>query len=705
MPRTQNIVVQNNFIKGLITEATGLTFPENACTDTDNCEFDKTGKISRRPGFDVEDNHTDSTQTLTGKVIKTYLWKNVAGEGDRIVEVVQLGDTLHFYTSTGDSALSANKHSNTISLSTYFPVGVTTVASIECQFATGNGLLFVANENLESFYVEYDPVGDTFTGHAITLYARDFEGDTTDANAIDSRPTAILSAISAAHRYNLQNQGWTTTTLTSWDTARTDMPSNCDVPWYFKNSNDNFDFSSTSHNVADQVIGNSPAPKGHYVYNIYNVDRNSNFSGATSYSIATARVSTVAFFAGRVWYAGLQYQGFTSKIYFSQVVETKDQYGKCHQVNDPTSEVLFDLLPTDGGVIDLIEAGPVIAMHPLLNSLLVFSTNGVWAIGGSQGTGFAANDYSITKISSVPALSPTSFISLEGTPYWWNIDGIYTVSLEPQSKTFQVTCITDQSIKSLYRNIPLESKQFARGTYDARNNKIQWIYRSDESTAFEQRYIFNRILNLNTLTGAFYPWSMDSTSVHIHAIDNIVGTGGSFVETNVMNSADTVINSSDNVVAFLAAGGGVSSVTKFLVSHTSGTKITFSELQEDVLDEYEDWGTLNAENFNSHFVTGYMVHGQADRDFQTNYVTIWSENDVDSSYLIRGRWGYSSDVSTSRWSGEQTLTHTSDNFTYKPKRVKIRGSGPACQIEINNNGNAPFNIVGWAVFESANRWV
>src|SRR5882672_9507074 len=118
MPRTNNVFVQNNFSKGLITEATGLTFPENACTDADNCEFSYLGQCTRRLGFDLENRYSKYTHTLDGEVVVSYLWTNVAGEGDLNYVVVQMGNLLHFYKVSSDNPLSGSKHANTIDLTT-----------------------------------------------------------------------------------------------------------------------------------------------------------------------------------------------------------------------------------------------------------------------------------------------------------------------------------------------------------------------------------------------------------------------------------------------------------------------------------------------------------------------------------------------------------------------------------------------------------
>ena len=78
---------------------------------------------------------------------------------------------------------------------------------------------------------------------------------------------------------------------------------------------------------------------------------------------------------------------------------------------------------------------------------------------------------------------------------------------------------------------------------------------------------------------------------------------------------------------------------------------------------------------------------------------------LEKSYQILGSWDYSLSSDTSRWSTPQTITVTTGSFAYKPNRIKIRGHGKACQFKITNNSTNPFNIIGWAIFETGNKWI
>ena len=253
--------------------------------------------------------------------------------------------------------------------------------------------------------------------------------------------------------------------------------------------------------------GNTPAAKGHYVINAFQQDRSlvSGVAGIPVKSALGTRPSAVAFYAGRVFYSGVFTAGFNTKIYFTQIIERPDQVGECYQSQDPTSEDLRDLLPSDGGVIVIPEIVQVHYMAAYGFDLFVFASNGVWRIGGSDGTGFKADDYAVSKISGIPAIGPVSFVDVDGVPMWWNRSGVIT--LVPSDQGLQVTSLTDQTIKSLYDAIPDQSKYYAKGTYDSLQGKIQYLYRSTETDNESEIFNYDSILTLDTKTGAWSPWS------------------------------------------------------------------------------------------------------------------------------------------------------------------------------------------------------
>lgn len=703
MPRTSKFGLQNTFDKGLFTQGTGLNFPENACTETDNCIF-SFGVSHRRLGFDFENGNDTYAIDIDGKVIVGYLWKNVAGEGDKVFVVQQIGNQLHFYDVSGDAALSASKHSDVIELVDFMPSGVTTVATLECQFSSGNGLLFVTNERLDSFYVEWNVDTDTITATQIDLQVRDFEGDEADPYVPGERPTATVPTLNAAHLYNLKNQGWTDANLTAWDTARADMPSNSDVNWYFKDASNNFDFST----VANRAVGTGQAARGHFIFSPYDIDRQAN-GGTTNFDAGQDRVKTSAFYAGRVFYSGLRGNRQSSRIFFSQIVENKAQYAYCYQANDPTSEINFDLLPSDGGVIDILEAGTIIKMVPVQQWLVIFCTNGIWAITGSQGVGFTANDYSIHKISSTHNLSHTSFVDVEGIPMWWNLEGIYTIQLDAQTNALRVNSITDPTIRFFFLDIPSESKQYARGVYDQFSKQVQWIYKSRASNSFNDKYVYDRFLTFNLLNQAFYPWSMDSTNVNIHSITDVFGISGVFENENVVDGGVQVVDGGEDVIAFVSqTSSSALSVVKYFVSYTDSMNQNVVTFAENNSLENLDWLSLDGagEEYTSFFVTGYAVHGGGSRKFQQNYITLFSEdNGVTSSYKIRGQWNYSTAANSGKWSTAQTINVPTGNFANRINRIKLRGHGQACQFRVENNGTEPFYLIGWSVLETSNAWL
>jgi hypothetical protein len=297
--------------------------------------------------------------------------------------------------------------------------------------------------------------------------------------------------------------------------------------------------------------GNTPAAKGHYIIDAFQQDR-AGVSGVHAIPVKTsngARPSSVAFYAGRVFYSGVFTSGFNTKIYFTQIIERPDQVGECYQSQDPTSEDLRDLLPSDGGVIVIPQMVQVHHMMAYGFDLYVFASNGVWRIGGSDGLGFRADDYSVSKVSGVPSIGSVNFVDVEGVPLWWNRTGIYTLAPSEQGP-LQVVSVTDATIKRFFEKIPEQSKFYAKGTYDPLTKKVQYLYRSEATEDESQIFNYDRILTMDTRTGAWSPWSIsEHPRVVMKGLFNLEGSSVEQELRRVLVGSDEVVAATDDVYA------------------------------------------------------------------------------------------------------------------------------------------------------------
>lgn len=701
MPRQATVSTETNFRNGLITEATALNFPEAAVTETYDCEFNTDGSVTRRLGFDYEAGHGFVDINRTNVVVNTYLWKNVAGNGDLSLLVQQVGNVLHFYELSEDNSFSSGHISSTATL-TGAVAPASAVGVLEAQYCDGNGYLIVTHPLCDPVRISYNPTTQIISQVSITIQIRDFEGAVADPYDTTTRPTATLGTLDVNHLYNLYNQGWNVTNLTAWDTAQTTMPSNADVMWRFKDTSNNFDASTAAINRV--ISGNTPAPKGHFVLDLANQNRNaaSGLTGVASSGTGDQRPSTAAFFAGRVFYGGINTNKYNSNLYFTQIIERDDQYGKAYQVNDPTAEDLFDLLPSDGGVISIPEAGTIYKLFTVPGGLSVHSENGVWFITGSTGIGFTANDYTVQKIAEIPTLTHTSFVNVAGFPCWWNSEGIYIMS--GQGQLPQIQSLTETKIKSFFQKIPLQAKRFARGIFHYTDAHIRWIYRSTEANTLTEQYEFDRVLNFNVTTGAFYPWTITPSDIKVNAIVVSELHSGNVVIDNVVAGADNVVDSLGNqVVVYSSTGASTVPFDKYLISQSSGGSHLFT-FSSKINASFLDWAQFNGgTDYDSYFITGYKLRNQGIRKFQSNFIRIFSRLENQVSYMFQGIWDFANTGSgTGRWSVNQLVTHTDTNYSTAGKRLKVRGHGLALQFKVGSVSQKPFDIIGWSSFDTGN---
>jgi hypothetical protein len=356
------------------------------------------------------------------------------------------------------------------------------------------------------------------------------------------------------------------------------------------------------------------------------------------------------------------------------VINTPLDFGACYQTNDPTSENLNDILPTDGGVITIHGTGNILKLFPVANGMLVFATNGIWFITGSQGIGFAANDYTITQISKVKILSGSSFVDVLGLPFFWNEEGIYEVVASQQGQ-LTVNPITVGTILTFFNTIPVGSKQYAKGAYDPISYILQWTYRSTTETGVPDRYNYDSILNYSTYNKAFFPYSISPDGNHfIQGVDYVSYPFQSSTTPEPGFKYPTVILS----------------------------PLTFSFAEEFDTD-YLDWGS---ENYDSFFVTGYKVHGKGQRRFQVPYLFVYSRtNEEYGAYYIQSLWDYAITGNSGLWSTKQFAEVYNANRSVIFKRHRLRGNGMVMQIKVSSVDGQPFDIIGWSVYETQNSGV
>jgi len=719
----------NTFIKGLITEAGELTFPKDASVDELNCDLERDGSRRRRLGVEEEAGFSLSSETISDStVVSTNSWTNVGGEAGVEFSVVQLGSDIIFYQKSS-GAWSGNRVNTTktsgseytLDLTPYARSGGSGASSARVDCTSINGALVIASPEIETLLVERNSTTGAFTVTQIDFKVRDFEwqGDTsTYYKKSSSNPPGV------DRRYDTLNTGWVGTTggaaLTTYASAESAYPP-LTLPWYSgKDSSDDFSVSEWKKIFS----GNTLIVNGHFILDLFDKNRNSasGLSGVSS-STESARFGTVAAYSGRVFYAGLENSSANngSKIYFSRLlIDDFDEVGDCYQVNDPTSEVLPDLLDTDGGVIYIPEAYNIKKLHVFGPTLYIFAENGVWAAGGVDDV-FRATEYSVSKITEAGLGYKDSFISANGRPYWWSYLGIFTVAVENNSVVAQNISIG--TIQTFWEAATSSAKSKVVSVYDGVNNRILWLY---PNTGESVETKFNNVLLFDETIGAFFPWKIVDESSNTSAVigaDFYNGAGSSNIEVAVTDSSGTTVtdSSGDAVVVTRSGRDFSSSAVKLLIRDGATNKVTFGGFSST---SFYDWGSMN---YSSYAEAAYNFMGDLTTFKNAPYIMTYCKTTetgwelVGSSYTpIRESSCYISshwDFKTSSSSVPQQIyrpkpapvVNTSNLSLYDyPKtvvtaRIKTRGRGRNMKLRFESEEGKDFHLLGYEVIGAKNQ--
>jgi hypothetical protein len=136
----------NSFVKGLVTEASELTFPEGALVEGENFVLKRDGSLERRLGIDYENLYTKVSTGLTESQIAQgrsafYRWNSPSGDSSLSIGVIRIYNRFWFV-----DLLTTNPSSNLLNNSSYIEVpGLTTN---DVQFANLNNQLIIVSQDL-----------------------------------------------------------------------------------------------------------------------------------------------------------------------------------------------------------------------------------------------------------------------------------------------------------------------------------------------------------------------------------------------------------------------------------------------------------------------------------------------------------------------------------------------------------------------------
>lgn len=709
MPRTNPQSVEfNTFVRGIITEAGPLTYPDNASLDESNFILNKDGSRQRRLGMDYEPNAilTDIGVDISTRniAVRSFIWDNAGGSGVDIV-IVQAGDFLYFFNAGVDTISASPLNGGT-------PLDISTVVDSDLSAISGTALYgrFIFSHKSQDIYIlEYDASIDSVSSSTERLDVRDLWG-IVDGYSLTERAATLTTE----HYYNLRNQGWPREftgvgqavgsrnypIFNTW-TNSLFYPAHSDSVWAGKveAASSPGDIGKYSSELLRRYTeGSLDPPKGSHIIDLFNrgasrrikIDED-YWSDSTlgllidsSFSrwdipddTSTGYVTSVASYAGRIFYTVREEtrvgaDGFSpdlnSLVLFSQVGSSRERLNKCYSRNDITSENLNDPLSSDGGFISIPGAGQILGLVPLGDSLFVLATNGVWEIHGGDRT-FSATNQNVSKVTSAGAISDSAVVSSESVASYWSEGGIYLLSIDPSTLRGNADNATKNTIQTLYEEIGDDAKRDATGVYDEVRQQIRWLYRSED---LPNSYLYDKELVLDLQLQAFSKsdiGQLDARSPYVSGAVDIRGLVNVLeIETVTVGGVPVTVGGEDVTVPTINALNRQGSSTKYLVfrqnAGDSNFSFTFAEYRDAT---FVDWISADGTGVDApaFLLTGYLTGGDSQRNKASNYITVHLrrtesgfedvgggnlEPKTPSSCLVQSQWEWTNNAGAGKWS-------------------------------------------------------
>lgn len=729
MPKNPIKAEVNNFAAGVITEASPLNYPPNATLDEVNYELDHKAVRKRRLGMDIEPEGEALDWSYSPNVVYefSYRWTNAGGIAGLNLIAMLINSSLYFYRDDEGTSLSASD-----------PIGSISVS----QNSTANGLSFTS---CDGYLIIVDgatgfigvvkctgTVGSpVFSYSTQRIRTRDFWGVQVPSSQFENDIFFRSPSVPPLQYYNFYNQGWgvprTDTSNTYKDPILSCIsiigtsPANGDVLWSgmeVKPDGGGTPREYFSPDTLRDTFGETGyTPKGSYIIDVINrgssrrsaiVESNARYSQLATNSLTltfpsdytAAGPSTVVTFAGRVFYSGIsgptiggdtRSPNLTNYVFFSQVTKGTSKFGECFQEGDPTSRSNSDILDTDGGFIVIRGADKILKLIATKSSVVVLASNGVWSITGGADYGFGATNYKVDKVSDFGLAGRNTAIYQNGSVIYWSSNGINVV-FRNQTGDFEVTNISDATIKSKYLNISEVSKSTAYSVFDEYQNKIKWIY---SETPYECSEI-----EFNTQLKAF-----------------------TFKKYSIAESKELIPIGIVNTAPFLVTRPSLDfeyQNTKYLFlikNEDLSIRQVISYCHKKNFRDFADFGNIDASAF---MLTGAQIAGDSSIKKQIQYLTMHfarSTVGVDSSGAIinpsecnmRMQWDWSGNSNSKKWSSTRQIyrdirapdptpssSYDSGFYVVSTKNL-VRGQGRSFSMYLETSPEKDCQILGWSV--------
>jgi hypothetical protein len=732
----------NTFVKGFITEASALIFPENASLDEDNFTLERDGSRSRRLGLNYEPGHLLKDTGLDPVILESartgfYRWDTTSEGFSKSIGVIRVYNRLWFIDLLDEAPSSAFLNGGNF----------ITIAGLENNdidaAVVNSNLILVSQDIAEPISLSYDNVIDFVFQDTIPIEIRDFWG-VDDGYGITDR----LATITPEHRYNLVNQGWSSSVQAgnggtayagnAIDVTRTQIgvyPSNADV-WYL--AREERPDQSQYNKYRPQVLIrnntlNALASKGATIINAF-TRGNSRETSSGVLSLPLDRelgsFTTVASYGSRVFYSGISSSvldgddyspNYNGIIFFSQLVTNKNKLGKCYQEADPTAEDISDIIDTDGGTIQIPEITKVVKLYAAKGSLIIFAENGIWELF-SEGKGFTATGFQLSKLSSTGVVNKNAIIETNGAFLCFSVAGIFSITEDDVTSRYRVENISLNTIQTYYNSLSEIAKTNAKAFFDEKENKVRWLYNDVDSNSFS----FNRELILDITLGAFSKNSFSSLPSNTPIITDYipyVGYSVSEIDTAVYVQNDAVIVTNNDAVV-VTEQENFTRGSQFGFLTMVGTSFTISKYNNTRFVDWEIAGGGSGTNYGSFLLTGYELFGDTTRNKQTPYAFFFFDrtesgfSEVDgnleldnpSACWVQAQWNWTNSANSGKWGTpfkayrlkrNYIPTGAGDSFDYGEKVIvtknKLRGTGKSISLNIYSEPGKDIKLLGWSL--------